>query len=143
MTRLPREVRAVWIRRAGTNVDPSEWSRVDVQEISGEPGGEQTVRLKFTGSCPYELFKTVVLAASAGDRVPSGLQPSAAPPSREPAAPPTPAAGRLPGSDSATEVAETGPPAGIENAAVPAHHLRTALASRWMARGEFVGRSRF
>jgi hypothetical protein len=99
---VPAKVSDAWIRRAGTYRDPSVWVRVDVEEISSEPGAEQTIRLKFTEACPYELFKTVILAARAADGTPSGLRPSATPHSHARAASPSPAAERV--SDFAMEV---------------------------------------
>jgi hypothetical protein len=139
---LPRGISAVWIIRSGAHVDRSEWIRVDVKEISSAPDMEQTLRLKFTGSCPYELFKTVVFSARAGDGAgaPSCPETSGMPPARDPAASGSRPADRLADSSPTIQQTESAPAPG--STTIPPNHLRTAFAMRWKVRGESVGRGR-
>jgi hypothetical protein len=137
---FPSGVHSAWVSGAGTSPDHSEWVCVEVQEISSEPGVKQCIRLKFTESCPYELFRTVVLSRSDPKDTPWDLSPSDAPPSRLPAALPCRAADRLP--DSPVEVPQPEPASVIENTREPANPVRTAFASRWKVRGDSVSRSR-
>jgi hypothetical protein len=89
---MPLGVHSAWVRGVGTNLDQSEWVCVEVQAIGDDLGVEQWIRLKFTGSCPYELFKTLVFAASDPKDIPEDPQPSGRPPSLEPAPSPSRAA---------------------------------------------------
>jgi hypothetical protein len=140
-TRFPPEVHSAWIRGAGTNPDHPEWVFIDVQEISYGPDLEQLIRLRFTESCPYEIFKTVVLSARNPEETPSSPRPSDRPPSCELAASPSRAADRL--RDCSAEILPAEPASVIESLAVPASPLRAAFASRWRVRGDSVTRARF
>jgi hypothetical protein len=50
---------SAWFRLE--NTESQEWSEVFIRVIEPTPHGSLVVRLEFRESCPYDLFKTVVL----------------------------------------------------------------------------------
>ena len=56
---LPPSDRALWVGIKGG--DPTAWSGVILRSLSEPRPGEFVLRLSFINTCPYDLFKYVVL----------------------------------------------------------------------------------
>jgi hypothetical protein len=138
-TGLPTDVQAAWIRLAGAEEVRSEWVFGDVMEICESGCVEQWFRLKFAGSCPFDFFKNVVLVPTRRTETRGEPEPSGSRQSGEPAPSVGPVAERL--AHASMHASQREAAAVVEETALQASHLRTALIARRSACGGSLGAS--